>query len=83
MCNDSSFNAMKFDILCPFIVYSVIKRPPICKPKRKIGFLKTHKCASSSIQNVLMRFVIKNKLNVVLPGKTNLNFFGHDPIHVF
>ena len=70
---------MKFDILCPFIVYSVIKRPPICKPKRKIGFLKTHKCASSSIQNVLMRFVIKNKLNVVLPGKTNLNFFGHDP----
>ena len=43
----------------------------ICLPKRKIGFLKTHKCASSTIQNILLRFVIKNNLNVVLPAKSN------------
>jgi hypothetical protein len=35
----------------------------------KIGFLKTHKCASSSLQNILIRFAISNKLNVVLPKK--------------
>ena len=72
---------MELDILYPFIIYSLIKRPSICKPKKKIGFLKTHKCASSSIQNVLLRFVIKNKLNVVLPEKTNVNYFGHDPMY--
>ncbi len=32
-----------------------------------MAFLKTHKCASSSIQNVLLRFAMKNELNVVLP----------------
>ena len=26
-----------------------------CSPKRKVAFLKTHKCASTSIQNILMR----------------------------
>ena len=42
-----------------------------CWPKQKVGFLKTHKCASSSIQNILLRYVIKNNLNVVLPAKHN------------
>ena len=52
----------------------------ICLPKRKIGFLKTHKCASSTIQNILLRFVIKHKLNVVLPRRRNYlgKFFGRD-----
>ena len=35
----------------------------------KIGFLKIHKCASSTLQNILIRFAIFNKLNVVLPQK--------------
>ena len=43
-----------------------------CQAKRKIGFLKTHKCASSTIQNILMRFAIKNDLNVVLPKEYNI-----------
>lgn len=38
-----------------------------CHPRRKVAFLKTHKCASSTIQNTLMRFAVKNNLNVVLP----------------
>ena len=46
-----------------------------CSPRQKIGFLKTHKCASSSIQNILLRFVMKHDLNVVHPKKNN--YLGH------
>ena len=49
-----------------------MKRNSACLPKQKVGFLKTQKCASSSIQNILLRFVIKNNLNVVLPAKDNI-----------
>ena len=42
-----------------------------CSPKLKVGFLKTHKCASSSIQNILLRFSLKHDLNVVLGAKNN------------
>ena len=44
-------------------------------PKRKIGFLKTHKCASTTIQNILLRFGRANNLNFVLPAKHH--FFGY------
>ena len=37
-----------------------------CEPKRKIGFLKTHKCARTSIQNILLRFGRAKNLNFVL-----------------
>jgi len=39
-----------------------------CRKKTKVGFLKTHKCASSSLQNILMRFSLNNDLNIVLPS---------------
>ena len=42
-----------------------------CVKKTKIAFLKTHKCASSSVQNMLMRFGLKNDLNFVLPSAGN------------
>jgi len=42
-----------------------------CLRKSKVAFLKTHKCASSSLQNILMRFGMKNKLNFVLPSAGN------------
>ena len=45
--------------------------PATCKAKSRIGFLKTHKCASSSIQNILMRYALKHDLNVVLGEKNN------------
>ena len=47
--------------------------------KRKIGYLKTHKCASTSIQNILLRYAIKNELNVVLPPKGG-NILGYEKI---
>ena len=42
-----------------------------CQKKTKIAFLKTHKCASSSVQNILMRFGLNNGLNFVLPSAGN------------
>ena len=42
-----------------------------CMKKQKVGFLKTHKCASSSLQNILMRYGLNNNLNFVLPSAGN------------
>merc|ERR1719244_1607833 len=42
-----------------------------CEKKNKVAFLKTHKCASSSLQNILMRYGLKNDLNFVLPSSGN------------
>ena len=42
-----------------------------CSKRIKIAFLKTHKCASSSVQNMLMRFGLENELNFVLPSAGN------------
>ena len=42
-----------------------------CSKKTKIAFLKTHKCASSSVQNMLMRFGLDHELNFVLPSAGN------------
>ena len=39
------------------------------KPIRKIGFLKTHKCASTSIQNILLRFGRAHNLNFVIKSE--------------
>lgn len=47
----------------------------ICFPKTNIAFLKTHKCAGSSIQNILMRYGDSHNLTFVLP-KTG-NYLGH------
>uniref|UniRef100_T1JML9 Sulfotransferase domain-containing protein n=1 Tax=Strigamia maritima TaxID=126957 RepID=T1JML9_STRMM len=46
-----------------------------CAAKKNIFFLKTHKCASSTIQNILMRFGERNELNIVLPPQSN--YLGH------
>jgi len=42
-----------------------------CAKKTKVGFLKAHKCASSTVQNILLRFAYNNGLNVVLPTVGN------------
>lgn len=46
-----------------------------CSPRRSVGFLKTHKCASSSVQNVLLRYGERHNLSFVLPARTN--YLGH------
>ena len=41
-------------------------------PQQHIAFIKTHKCASSTIQNILMRYGFYHKLTFILPkGKGN------------
>lgn len=48
------------------------------KEKKRVFFLKTHKCASSTIQNILMRFGHKENLDFLLP---NINNYIGNPIH--
>ena len=48
------------------------------EPRKKVAFVKTHKCASTSIQNILIRFGITNNLNFVLPSKEP-HFGNHVP----
>ena len=38
-----------------------------CQEQTKIVYLKTHKCASSSLQNIFLRFGEKRNLSFVLP----------------
>lgn len=47
-------------------------------PKRRVAFLKTHKCASTTIQNILLRYAYKNNLTLVLPDHGNYIFNGAD-----
>ncbi|XP_023222369.1 galactose-3-O-sulfotransferase 4-like [Centruroides sculpturatus] len=42
-----------------------------CSSKTNIVFLKTHKCASSTIQNIFMRYGDRNNLTFVLPAAGN------------
>jgi len=49
-----------------------------CKPKQNVLFLKTHKTASSSIQNIFFRYGDKHKLTFVIPEGDN--YFGHPEV---
>ena len=42
-----------------------------CNPEQVIIFHKTHKCSSSSLQNILLRYALKHDLNIVLPPSGN------------
>ncbi|KAJ6217974.1 hypothetical protein RDWZM_009131 [Blomia tropicalis] len=46
-----------------------------CQPKSKIAFIKAHKCASSTIQNIFMRYGYFNERLFILPRKGN--YLGH------
>ncbi|XP_055344897.1 galactose-3-O-sulfotransferase 2-like [Paramacrobiotus metropolitanus] len=46
-----------------------------CPAQRNIMFLKTHKCASSTVQNLLMRYGDAHNLTFVLPPDGN--YLGH------
>ena len=47
-----------------------------CEAKRKIVFHKTHKCSSTTIQNILFRYTKKHSLHLALPDRGN--FLGED-----
>eukprot|EP00092_Neocalanus_flemingeri_P102812 GFUD01131520.1.p1 GENE.GFUD01131520.1~~GFUD01131520.1.p1 ORF type:complete len:397 (+),score=109.33 GFUD01131520.1:40-1230(+) len=66
-----------------------IQRNSPCEKKMKIVYLKTHKCASSSLQNIFLRFGERHNLNFVLPNsgyqigggavKFSQSMLGSDP----
>lgn len=45
---------------------------PSCIPKRNMVYLKTHKTASSTVQNIILRYALRENLIVMEPGN------GHD-----
>ncbi|XP_047485713.1 galactosylceramide sulfotransferase-like isoform X1 [Penaeus chinensis] len=42
-----------------------------CRPQHHVMFLKTHKCASSTVQNIFLRYGYTNNLTFALPGGGN------------
>ncbi|XP_041375851.1 uncharacterized protein LOC121388540 isoform X2 [Gigantopelta aegis] len=52
-----------------------------CSEKQNFAFLKVHKCGSSTVANVIQRFVLERDLNVVLPFKPRrvlqYNYLGY------
>lgn len=46
-----------------------------CKPKVNLMFMKTHKTASSTLLNILLRFGEKNQLKLALPDSRNDFFY--------
>ncbi|XP_064485206.1 galactosylceramide sulfotransferase-like isoform X2 [Ornithodoros turicata] len=63
-----------FNIKGPKWVFNV--HPAQCQRARNIVYLKTHKCGSSTMLNILLRNGIANQLNFVLP-KDGTNYIGH------
>ncbi|XP_050700188.1 galactosylceramide sulfotransferase-like [Eriocheir sinensis] len=48
---------------------------PSCTPSNHLFFLKTHKCASSTVQNILFRYGYSRNLTFALPRSGN--YLGH------
>ena len=68
-----------------------VETRPACQRKNNIGFFKMHKCGSSTVQNILMRYGVRYDLDFVLPpsgnylGQTYFNkqFVMPSPVHEF
>ena len=50
---------------------SRVKPLDTCKPQRKIAFAKTHKTASSTVQNILLRYGLAIGAEFLLPWSNN------------
>ncbi|KAH7963421.1 hypothetical protein HPB52_021117 [Rhipicephalus sanguineus] len=48
-----------------------------CVPRKNIVFLKTHKCASSTVMNIFLRYGTEHGLNFVLPKSPSTHYIGH------
>ena len=46
-----------------------------CEPVKKLIFAKTHKTGSTTVQNIIFRFGVKNNLKFILP-KTGSHYFN-------
>lgn len=54
-----------------------IQNTPKCDKVENVVFLKTHKCASSSLQNIFLRYGEKNQLNFAVP-KSGHQLYGNN-----
>ncbi|KZS14763.1 Uncharacterized protein APZ42_020124 [Daphnia magna] len=65
--------------------YSKLLQPQKYISSRKFAFLKSHKCASTVVENIIFRFAWNNKLNVVLPTNGNylstVELFNHTSLN--
>lgn len=50
---------------------------PCASPRTNIVFLKTHKCASTTVMNIFLRFGSAHRLNFVLPRSQHTHYLGH------
>ncbi|KAK4303304.1 hypothetical protein Pmani_024688 [Petrolisthes manimaculis] len=50
---------------------SGVVQAPRCSPANHIFFLKTHKCASSTVQNIFLRYGYRNNLTFAFPASGN------------
>ncbi|XP_022183097.1 galactosylceramide sulfotransferase-like isoform X3 [Myzus persicae] len=60
------------------IIESQSTQPAMVTENKRIFFMKTHKCASSTVQNILMRFGHMENLDFLLP---NMNNYIGNPKH--
>lgn len=60
-------NSLRYDILAP----NERRGGELCLPQHHVMFLKTHKCASSTVQNIFLRYGYKNNLTFALPETAN------------
>ncbi|KAG9330636.1 hypothetical protein JZ751_023536, partial [Albula glossodonta] len=47
---------------------------PPCSPKRHVMFLKTHKTGSTTVQNVMLRYIDKANLTLAVPQEHRVTF---------
>ncbi|XP_032798776.2 galactosylceramide sulfotransferase [Daphnia magna] len=90
-------NSVLEDLLVKSLVDGVRSTNQECRPTDKIAFMKTHKCASSTVENILFRHALRDKLNLALPSGGNYlsrvklfhrnsvlhTKWGHLPVNVF
>ncbi|KAM7294426.1 galactosylceramide sulfotransferase-like [Ixodes scapularis] len=60
-----------------FLFISMMRVAYRYRPKTDIVFLKTHKCASSTLMNIFLRYGMKHDLNFVLPKSPLTHYIGH------
>ena len=66
---DPAFPPSSFQSLKP--AHRSLQEPEKCSAVEKIGFMKTHKTGSSTVQNILLRWGLNAGLNFVLPTTGN------------
>ncbi|XP_066939161.1 galactosylceramide sulfotransferase-like [Macrobrachium rosenbergii] len=65
-------NNIRFNIFQSNEIFKEEKNVSQCLPHQHVMYLKTHKCGSSTVQNVFLRYGLKNNLTFALPESGNI-----------